>query len=80
MIALYLKMGDRIKKVNVDASGLYMSALQALFQDKFGCTGDVIWILDGESNVEYELEDVSDIKPYSILSIKGKFTIEKNRT
>lgn len=72
MIALYLKIDDRVKKVSVDASSLYISALQNLFQDKFGCTGNVIWILDQESNVEYELEDVSDIKPYSILSIKGK--------
>lgn len=75
MITLYLKMGDRVKKVSVDASNLYISALQELFQDKFGCTGDVIWILDQDSNVEYELEDVSDIKPYSILSIKGNFIL-----
>ncbi|KAI9337662.1 actin interacting protein 3-domain-containing protein [Pilaira anomala] len=70
IIPLYIKKGPRIKKVNVDLI-IQMTALQELFRDKLSC-GDTpltIYILDPESNIEYELEDINDIKPYSILSV-----------
>lgn len=74
LIPLYLKKGPRVKKVNVDLI-IQMTALQELFRDKLSCTGHTpltIYILDPESNIEYELEDINDIKPYSMLSVHGK--------
>jgi hypothetical protein len=74
MIALYLKMNDRVKKINVDRSIINdLNSIKSLFIDKFHIQQEestIIWILDNESNIEYELEDLSDIKPFTIISIK----------
>ncbi|GAA5801909.1 hypothetical protein HPULCUR_007367 [Helicostylum pulchrum] len=53
-----------------------MNTLQELFRDKLNCnTQLLIYILDPESNIEYELEQVSDIKPYSVLSVRDDDTV-----
>ncbi|KAI8094237.1 actin interacting protein 3-domain-containing protein [Thamnidium elegans] len=73
-IPLYLKKGSHIKKVNV-VDHISMVALQELFRDKLNCNTQLIYILDPESNIEYELEQVSDIKPYSVLSVRDDDTV-----
>lgn len=75
---MYLKKGSRIKKVCVDH--INMNTLQELFRDKLNCNTQLIYILDPESNIEYELEQVSDIKPYSVLSVRGEFFYIKIHT
>lgn len=75
-IPLFLKFNDRIKRVKLDPLAIVdMDTVKRLFIDKFSLEGDntieTILILDNESNVEYELEDLSDIQPYTILSINA---------
>jgi hypothetical protein len=73
IVTFYLKKGDRVKKVNFDQSKLTIAVIYELFRTKFALD-DIhqVSILDSESDVEYDLEDLTDIKPYSILSIQGK--------
>lgn len=52
---------------------LSLSSIRQLFDYHFDVVpGSVVYILDAHSNIEYELESMSDVQPYSILSIKGK--------
>lgn len=75
LVTFFLKMGDRVKKVHFDQSKLNLQAIYELFRNKFSLVTaeeHQVTVLDSESNVEYELEDLADIKPYSIISIHGK--------
>lgn len=72
LVTFFLKMGDRVKKVHFDQSKLNLQAIYELFRNKFSlmtAEEHQVTVLDSESNVEYELEDLADIKPYSIISI-----------
>ena len=73
-LPLYLKKGSRIKKATIRSQDLILSNLRQLFERHYNMLvpESVIYILDPCSGVEYELENVDDVKPYSILSIKGK--------
>ncbi|KAL4211715.1 actin interacting protein 3-domain-containing protein [Rhizopus microsporus] len=72
-LPLYLKKGSRIKKATIRSQDLILSNLRQLFERHYNMLvpESVIYILDPCSGVEYELENVDDVKPYSILSIKG---------
>ncbi|EIE76802.1 hypothetical protein RO3G_01506 [Rhizopus delemar RA 99-880] len=62
---------ERVKKVIVKEQELSLSSIRQLFDYHFDVVPEsVVYILDTHSNIEYELESVSDIQPYSILSIK----------
>ncbi|CAO3703492.1 unnamed protein product [Rhizopus stolonifer] len=66
---IYIKSAERIKKVSVSLDDdLDLTRLKALFKQHFDQTCSEIYILDPVSNVEYELESMADVKPYSILS------------
>lgn len=69
-------MGNRVKKVrNYDQSKLMsMEAVHELFRIRFSLEEDyhqVTTIIDSDTDVEYELEDLNDIQPHCILSIQG---------
>lgn len=70
---LYLKMGDRVKKCTLFHQDVSFSGLYQLFRRVFALPieNPIINILDPISNIEYELESIQDVRPYSMLSIKG---------
>ncbi|KAI8048952.1 actin interacting protein 3-domain-containing protein [Gilbertella persicaria] len=68
---VYLKSGDRIKKCTLQNSHLSIASIQQLFMTTFDVDLSTVYILDPTTNIEYELEDVQDIQPYSVLSIKA---------
>ncbi|KAI8967399.1 actin interacting protein 3-domain-containing protein [Mycotypha africana] len=91
-LKIYLKKGDRIKRTFITPESINLERIKELFQrtfpndpvmfdDQDGNKHAIISILDPESNVEYELDDLKDIKPYSILSMKdntASTTVTKN--
>ncbi|KAG1055564.1 hypothetical protein G6F43_002491 [Rhizopus delemar] len=65
------RSSERVKKVIVKEQELSLSSIRQLFDYHFDVVPEsVVYILDTHSNIEYELESVSDIQSYSILSIK----------
>ncbi|KAI9480626.1 MAG: actin interacting protein 3-domain-containing protein [Benjaminiella poitrasii] len=74
VIHLYLKKEDRVKKSSINQKDLCLQEIKQLFCKAFELDSSdaSIYVLDPVSNVEYELEDMSDVKPYSMLAIKGK--------
>ncbi|CAO3618538.1 unnamed protein product [Mucor fragilis] len=71
-IDVYLRKGEQVKKTTIHAD-IRLEEIRQLFRDHFSVTKEQefdIYILDPASNVEYELERLNDIKPYSIMSFK----------
>ncbi|KAL7313174.1 Bud site selection protein 6 [Mucor circinelloides] len=71
-IDVYLRKGEQVKKSSIHAD-IKLEEIRQLFHDQFSVTKEQefdIYILDPASNVEYELEKLNDIKPYSIMSFK----------
>jgi hypothetical protein len=71
---LYLKVGDRVKKCTVNQQDVTLPALHQLFRRVFSLSAiedSIINILDPVSNIEYELEHIKDVQPYSMLTLKG---------
>ena len=70
---VFLQLGREVKKVAIE-SGLSFSSLRVLFVDKFSYNPGLenfpaIYIRDPSSGVQYELEDVSEVKPKCLLSL-----------
>ncbi|GAN07506.1 conserved hypothetical protein [Mucor ambiguus] len=71
-IDVYMRKGEQVKKTSIHAD-IKLDEIRQLFRDHFSVTKEQefdIYILDPASNVEYELERLNDIKPYSIMSLK----------
>ncbi|KIJ54856.1 hypothetical protein M422DRAFT_240944 [Sphaerobolus stellatus SS14] len=86
-ITVFLKAGFQTKKATLALTGLSLESLRELFTERFGCsygTEDfpAIYITDPDSRIEYELEDLRDIREKSLLSLnvecesKSSFQIE----
>lgn len=76
-IDVYLRKGEQVKKTTIHAD-IRLEEIRQLFRDHFSVTKEQefdIYILDPASNVEYELERLNDIKPYSIMSFKGIYNV-----
>ncbi|KAI8646847.1 actin interacting protein 3-domain-containing protein [Parasitella parasitica] len=72
-IDIYIRKGDQVKKSSVHAE-IKLEEIRQLFRHQFSFINEQafdIYILDPASNIEYELEKLNDIKPYSVLSFKG---------
>ncbi|KAF9266830.1 AIP3-domain-containing protein [Marasmius fiardii PR-910] len=72
-ITVFLQLGREVKKVSIDP-GLSMSSLRILFVDKFSYNPGLekfptIYIRDPSSGVQYELEDVDEVKEKCLLSL-----------
>ncbi|KAG7093572.1 hypothetical protein E1B28_007242 [Marasmius oreades] len=72
-ITVFLQLGREVKKVAVD-TGLTMSSLRILFVDKFSYNPGLekfpaIYIRDPSSGVQYELEDMGEVKQSCLLSL-----------
>jgi hypothetical protein len=70
---LYLKIGDRVKKSTINQQDVSLPGLYQLFSRAFAVSiqDPIINILDPVSNIEYELENIQEVQPYSMLSVKG---------
>jgi len=72
-ITMFLQLGREVKKVSIE-TGLSMSSLRMLFVDKFSYNPGLekfpaIYIRDPSSGVQYELEDVDEVKEKCLLSL-----------
>ncbi|KAJ8095167.1 Bud site selection protein 6 [Marasmius tenuissimus] len=72
-ITVFLQLGREVKKVPIEP-GLSMSSLRILFVDKFSYNPGLekfpaIYIRDPSSGVQYELEDVDEVKEKCLLSL-----------
>lgn len=70
---VFMQVGREVKKAIVEP-GLTMAMLRVLFMDKFSYspgmdTFPAIYIRDGSSGIQYELEDMDEIKGGSLLSL-----------
>ena len=70
---VFLQLGREVKKVSIEP-GLSFSSLRVLFVDKFSYNPGLenfpaIYIRDPSSGVQYELEDVSEVKQKCLLSL-----------
>lgn len=80
-IDIYLKYDNRTKKLTVTKHELTLEELNRLFYNSFSLNHDnnqtmIIYILDYHTKVEYELENINDIQPYSTLILKGKTKVK----
>ncbi|TFK52073.1 AIP3-domain-containing protein [Heliocybe sulcata] len=71
---VFLQLGREVKKVNIEPAGLSFSSLRVLFLDKFSYNPGMenfpaIYIRDPSSGVQYELEDVEEVKEKCLLSL-----------
>lgn len=71
--AVFLQVGREVKKVMIEP-GLSLSMLRVLFVDKFAYSPGqdnfpAIYIRDPSSGVQYELEDVDEVKEKVLLSL-----------
>jgi hypothetical protein len=72
-VPFYIQKGNKIKKVILPKDQVSLTRLKDVFHSRFsGLVAVDIYILDPNSNINYELESMDDVKPYSILSVKGK--------
>ncbi|KAI8886345.1 AIP3-domain-containing protein [Backusella circina FSU 941] len=70
-VPFYIQKGEKLKKVTFQRDQLSLIKLKELFQSRFpGPVSADIYILDPKSDINYELENIEDVKPYSILSVK----------
>jgi hypothetical protein len=72
-VPVFLQLGREVKKVHVEP-GLSFSGLRMLFVDKFAYNPGLenfpaIYIRDPSSGVQYELEDVDEVKEKCLLSL-----------
>ncbi|KAJ7623259.1 actin interacting protein 3-domain-containing protein [Roridomyces roridus] len=70
---VFLQLGREVKKVKID-QGLSFSSLRVLFVDKFSYNPGLenfpaIYIRDPSSGVQYELEDMEEVKEKCLLSL-----------
>ncbi|KZT21166.1 AIP3-domain-containing protein [Neolentinus lepideus HHB14362 ss-1] len=71
---VFLQLGREVKKVTIEPAGLSFSYLRVLFLDKFSYNPGLenfpaIYIRDPSSGVQYELEDVEEVKEKCLLSL-----------
>ncbi|KAF7965236.1 hypothetical protein HWV62_44900 [Athelia sp. TMB] len=71
--AVFLQLGREVKKATIEP-GLSFSSLRMLFIDKFSYNPGLenfpaIYIRDPSSGVQYELEDMSEVKQKCLLSL-----------
>jgi hypothetical protein len=71
--SVFLQLGREVKKVTIEP-GLSFSSLRVLFVDKFSYNPGLenfpaIYIRDPSSGVQYELEDVDEVKEKCLLSL-----------
>lgn len=70
---VFMQVGREVKKATIDP-GLTMPMLRVLFMDKFSYSPGMdsfpaIYIRDGSSGIQYELEDMDEIKERCLLSL-----------
>jgi hypothetical protein len=70
---VFLQLGREVKKVNIEP-GMSFSSLRVLFVDKFSYNPGMesfpaIYIRDPSSGVQYELEDMDEVKEKCLLSL-----------
>jgi len=70
---VFMQVGREVKKATVEP-GLTMAMLRVLFMDKFSYspgmdTFPAIYIRDGSSGIQYELEDMDEMKERCLLSL-----------
>ncbi|KAF9649194.1 AIP3-domain-containing protein [Thelephora ganbajun] len=70
---VFMQVGREVKKATVEP-GLTMAMLRVLFMDKFSYSPGMdsfpaIYIRDGSSGIQYELEDMDEIKEKCLLSL-----------
>jgi hypothetical protein len=77
---VFMQVGREVKKATIEP-GLTMPMLRVLFMDKFSYSPGMdsfpaIYIRDGSSGIQYELEDMEEIKERCLLSlnIEREFT------
>ena len=73
LFAVFLQLGREVKKVTIEP-GLSYSSLRVLFVDKFSYSPGqdnfpAIYIRDPSSGVQYELEDMDEVKDRCLLSL-----------
>ena len=79
-IELYLKKGDKLKMILFNKKNLSLSSIRQSFERDFDEVSEsAIYVLDSCFNIEYEMKDTSEIKPYSVISIRGKCPQKKYR-
>ncbi|KAG1728172.1 actin interacting protein 3-domain-containing protein [Suillus paluster] len=71
--SVFLQLGREVKKVTIEP-GLSFSSLRMLFVDKFSYNPGLenfpaIYIRDPSSGVQYELEDIEEVKEKCLLSL-----------
>jgi hypothetical protein len=71
--SVFLQVGREVKKVTIEP-GLSFSSLRVLFVDKFSYNPGLenfpaIYIRDPSSGVQYELEDIEEVKEKCLLSL-----------
>ncbi|KAG8989839.1 Bud site selection protein 6, partial [Tulasnella sp. 427] len=73
--SIFLQVGRHVKKVQIDPNTpISLSSLRVLFVDKFAYNPGqdnfpAIYIRDAKSGVQYELEDIDEIKNGTLLSL-----------
>lgn len=72
-VSVFLQVGREVKKVTIEP-GLSFSSLRMLFVDKFSYNPGLenfpaIYIRDPSSGVQYELEDIEEVKEKCLLSL-----------
>ncbi|KAG9037546.1 Bud site selection protein 6 [Tulasnella sp. JGI-2019a] len=74
-VTAYLQVGRSVKKVVIEShNGLSFASLRVLFVDKFSYSPGqenfpAIYIRDPKSDIQYELEDITEIKDGCLLSL-----------
>lgn len=73
-VTVFLKVGLQVKKVALEKDGLSIPSLRLQFTDKFSYNPGMdnfpaIYINDPTSHIQYELEDMEEIKDKSLLSL-----------
>ncbi len=86
-LTVFLQVGKQVRKTTIEPSGLSFASLRVLFVDKFqynpgGSDFPSIYIRDPSSGVQYELEDVEEVRDKCLLSlnIERKFTALRSST
>lgn len=73
-VTVFLKVGLQVKKVTLEKDGLSIPSLRLQFTEKFSYNPGMdnfpaIYINDPTSHIQYELEDMDEIKHKSLLSL-----------
>ena len=78
---VFMQVGREVKKATVEP-GLTITMLRVLFMDKFSYSPGMdsfpaIYIRDGSSGIQYELEDMDEIKEKCLLSLNIERELRK---